>query len=161
NIVGIVNDDLGARLVGVNVSLSKTESGDIVAETRTDKEGRFQFVGLLAGSFTLDFASSGWQSRRLDSLEVRGHATLEIDVSLGRRDAPATKPSIHVQEGEVAWGKLFGETAFQKLPSTRTVWSVLESQEQSTVTDLLDVGGLKVGRPALTGAHAASWTEVE
>ncbi|HKE55236.1 MAG TPA: carboxypeptidase-like regulatory domain-containing protein, partial [Pyrinomonadaceae bacterium] len=161
SIVGLVTDDHGGGLGGVNVSLSKTESGDIVAETRTDKEGRYKFMGLLAGSFTLDFASTGWQSRRLDPVEIRAHTTIEIDASLARSDAPAPKPSLRVQDGEVAWGKLFAETAFQRLPSTRTVWSILESQEQSTVTDVLDIGGLKVGRPALTGAHGASWTEAE
>src|SRR5215813_13645038 len=161
NIVGIVKDDLGGGLVGVNVSLSKSGSGNIVAEAKTDKEGRFQFMGLLPGFFTIDFAFSGWQSRQLDRVEVRAHTTLDIEVSLARRDASAPKSSLQVQDGEVSWGKLFGETAFQTLPSTRTVWSVLESQEQSTVTDVLDIGGLKVGRPALTGAHAASWTEVE
>jgi len=161
SIVGHVKDDQMGGLVGVNVSLSKAQSGYIVAETRTDREGRFQLVGLLAGVFDLDFALSGFQSTRLDSVEVRAHTTLEIDVSLARSDASAPKPSLRVQAGEVAWGKLFAETAFQRLPSTRTVWSLLENQEQSTITDVLDIGGLKVGRPALTGAHGASWTEVE
>src|SRR5262252_8962856 len=105
-------------LVGVNVSLSKAQSGYIVAETRTDREGRFQLVGLLAGVFDLDFALSGFQSTRLDSVEVRAHTTLEIDISLARQDAPAPKPSLHVQEGDVSRSQMFGETAFQRLPST-------------------------------------------
>ena len=129
SIVGLVKDDHGGGLGGVNVSLSKAEAGYIVAETRTDKEGRFQFVGLLAGVFDVDFALSGFQSTRLASVEVHAHTTLEVDVGLARSDAPAPKPSLRVQDREVAWGKLFAET-FQRLPSTRTVWSILESQEQ-------------------------------
>lgn len=46
-----------------------------------------------------------------------------------------------------------------KLPNTHNVWSLLESQEASTVTDRLDVGGLRTGEPALFGALGASWTE--
>jgi len=161
NIVGVVKDDRGGGLAGVNVSLSKASSQQIVAETTTDNGGRFQFLGLLADFFTLDFALSGWQSTRLENVEVHAHTTRETEVSLSRRNVPPHEPSQHVREGEVSWSELFGKTALHRLPSTRTVWSILESQGQSTVTDVIDIGGLELGRPALTGAHGASWTEVE
>jgi hypothetical protein len=46
-----------------------------------------------------------------------------------------------------------------ELPTTRRIWSLVENQETSTVTDRLDTGGLETGRRELFGARGVSWTE--
>src|SRR6266498_4631762 len=48
-----------------------------------------------------------------------------------------------------------------ELPTTRRIWSLVENQETSTVTDRLDTGGLETGRRELFGARGVSWTENE
>jgi len=48
-----------------------------------------------------------------------------------------------------------------RLPTTRRIWSLIENQETSTVTDPLDTGGLQTGRLSLFGARGDSWTESE
>jgi hypothetical protein len=159
-IVGVVRDERGERLAGVKISLSKTDL--VIAETTADKDGHFEFLSLVPGLYTLDIALSGWQSKRLTKVEARAYGTIEIDVALSQTDAVSgRKAPSRGLDREVRWGRLFGQSTFQKLPSTRSVWSILESQEPSTVTDVLDIGGLKVGRPALSSAHGASWTETE
>jgi hypothetical protein len=45
------------------------------------------------------------------------------------------------------------------LPNARNIWSLLQTQEPSTVTDRIDVAGLEIGEDALFGAQGASWTE--
>lgn len=62
-------------------------------------------------------------------------------------------------EDEVLWGTSFTDTSQETLPNTRNIWSLLQSQDPSTVTNRLDVGGLETGVPALFGALGASWTE--
>src|SRR6185437_8798898 len=53
----------------------------------------------------------------------------------------------------------FGPLQLEDLPNARNIWSLLQAQEPSTVTDRIDVGGMETGEPALFGAQCASWTE--
>ena len=48
-----------------------------------------------------------------------------------------------------------------ELPTTRTIWSLLENQETSTVTERIGTGTLATGRSTLFGARGVSWTENE
>jgi hypothetical protein len=57
------------------------------------------------------------------------------------------------------WGTQFGQLQLAALPNARNIWSLLQAQEPSTVTDRIDVGGMESGEPALFGAQGASWTE--
>src|SRR5215469_4305257 len=60
---------------------------------------------------------------------------------------------------KLSWGTRFSDTSLESLPNARNIWSLLQSQDPSTVTNRLDVGGLQTGVPALFGAVGASWTE--
>src|SRR5207245_10022983 len=69
--------------------------------------------------------------------------------------------SLRLLNREVWSGGQYGEVSTHRLPTTRRIWSLLENQETSTVTDALDTGGLETGRRALFGARGVSWTENE
>jgi hypothetical protein len=60
---------------------------------------------------------------------------------------------------KLSWSTSFSETSLESLPTSRNIWSLLQSQDPSTVTNRLDIGGLQTGVPALFGAVGASWTE--
>ena len=62
-------------------------------------------------------------------------------------------------DDNVSWGTRFTDISIGGLPHARNIWSLLQSQDSSTVTNRLDVGGLQTGSPALFGALGASWTE--
>jgi hypothetical protein len=62
-------------------------------------------------------------------------------------------------DDELLWGTTFTDASLETLPNMRNLWSLLQSQDPSTVTNRLDVGGLETGVPALFGALGASWTE--
>src|SRR5215475_14659941 len=62
-------------------------------------------------------------------------------------------------DNQIVWGTRFTDTSMQALPNTRSIWSLLQSQDPSTVTSHLDVGGLQTGVAALFGALGVSWTE--
>jgi Carboxypeptidase regulatory-like domain len=159
-LVGIVSGPHDERLAGVQVHLSNEDRQPPISETTTDKTGRFEFVGLSPGAYTLDLSLSGWQSKRVFHLDVRAASTLDLSLALSpARSSVQTNASPHLLDRGVEWGMGFGSLSMPKLPTPRRVWSLLESQETSTVTDKLDIGGLETGRPALFGALGASWTE--
>src|SRR5215813_6194324 len=62
-------------------------------------------------------------------------------------------------DDKLSWGTCFSDTSLEALPNARNIWSLSQSQDPSTVTNRLDVGGLQTGVPALFGAVGASWTE--
>ena len=156
----IVSGPHNERLAGVQVHLSSEDTRPPIAETTTDKTGRVRFVGLHPGVYTLELTLSGWQSKRVSHLEVRAASTLDLEVVLSPAGgSPQPGPSARSLDRDVWWGMHFGKGSNRKLPNTRRIWSLLESQETSTVTDKLDIGGLETARPALFGAQGASWTE--
>src|SRR5262249_39009 len=62
-------------------------------------------------------------------------------------------------DDKISWSTKFTDTSIQTLPNTRNIWSLLQSQDPSTVTNRLDVGGLETGVPPLFAALAVSWPE--
>ena len=95
------------------------------------------------------------------SIQAESIRTLDVSIML-TSVAPASPEegySVHVLDRSLSIGRRFGPTSLQQLPTSRRIWSILENQDTSAVTEPLDTGGLKTGRPALFGALGASWTE--
>ena len=155
-LLGVVTG-AGRPVGGVQVRLSRagTYPG---AEAATDARGRFSFVGLSWGAYVLDFSREGWQSHRLPHIELASNTTLNVSITLSRPASTRVTPE-HYLDQDVWWGTQFTELATEKQPNGRNIWSLLQSQEPSTVTNRLDIGGLETGVPALFGALGASWTE--
>ncbi len=158
---GVVSGPASERLAGVRVRLTRNGSQAVVFETTTDAVGDFSFVGLASGTYTLDVVTPGKQAYGQPVLRIRAGSTLELDIALspaGGQPLGANSFGRSV-ELDIRWGSQFPDVANDKLPNARNIWSILESQEPSTVTNRIDVGGLKTGVPALFGAVGASWTE--
>ncbi len=133
----------------------------LVSNVTTDAKGRFQFVGVPSDNYTLEAKTSDGRVMTRRNVEINTGDTLELNLVLSpvTGASSSSTPQSRVTELNVSWGARFGAFSLNKLPNTRNVWSLLESQEASTVTDRLDVGGLRTGEPALFGALGASWTE--
>ena len=159
-LVGVVKGPGDKARSGLSVRLARSGSSPVL-ETITDARGAFSFAGLLPGPYTLDLlfpvTRGQWQSQ----VEIRAATTLELEIILSPAGGtPAgTTFSRYSLERDAWWGTEFPEGSRVKLPNARNVWSILESQEPSTVTNRLDVGGLETGVPALFGALGSSWTE--
>lgn len=160
-LIGIISSPHQESLAGVKVHLSGGDTQPLIPDAMTDKAGRFEFVGLSPGDYTLELSLSGWQSKRLTHLEIRAASTLDLSITLSPAmpTPSAPSPSPRRLDRGVWWGQGFGIVSTNELPTARRVWSLLENQETSAVTDRLDIGGLETGRPALFGALGASWTE--
>src|SRR3989442_1435687 len=161
-VVGLIQDPQHKLIPGVEVQLSRVDASQPISHTITDTAGRFKFVGLSAGVYSLELTLPGWQGQHLSQLNIDAARTLDIYIVL----IPALPTIINKQnrslqllDRDVLVGRQFGQVSLRKLPNTRRIWSLLENQVISTVTDRLDTGGLETGRRALFGARGVSWTE--
>src|SRR5439155_1358296 len=83
-------------------------------------------------------------------LNVRAASTLDLSFVLSTVIPPQIRPSPspRLLDRGVWWGAHYGKDSIQELPSTRRIWSILENQETSTITDRLDIVSLETAGPA-------------
>ena len=160
-LVGLIHDPQHKVIAGVEVHLSREDASQPVSHTITDTAGRFEFVGLPAGAYSLELTLPGWQGQFFSHLNIEAARTLDVNIVLMPALPTLNKQrrSLQLLDRDVLVGRQFGQVSMHKLPTTRRIWSLLENQETSTVTDRLDTGALETGRRALFGARGISWTE--
>jgi hypothetical protein len=78
---GIVIDPAGASVPGVSVTLISENSKEEQAATAND-DGRFEFLSLVAGSYTLKFRMSGFRTLTMTHIKVGSHESLRVDANL-------------------------------------------------------------------------------
>ena len=155
-VYGVVQSP-GAPLADVTIHLWPADQSQPIAEGVTGADGRFRFTGLTWGEYYLGFAAEGWQNRTIH-IDLRSDGTLWVNttlVPLPGEEAPRSQPL----DESVWFGTQFGDLAIRQLPNGRNIWSLLEAQEPSTVTNRFDIAGLQTATPALFSAFGASWTE--
>ena len=147
-------------LAEVKVRLLRPASDQVAANAVTGSNGRFSFVGLPCGEYSLSFFRPGWRTRHLAHLQLRCDTTVQIRIALSPgADGPTREPAPEITDQLPWWGTQFSQLQIEDLPNARNIWSLLEAQEPSAVTSRIDIAGLETGPPALFGALGASWTE--
>ncbi|MEW5806698.1 MAG: TonB-dependent receptor [Acidobacteriota bacterium] len=69
---------------------------------------------------------------------------------------------VRVQTGRekgFSYGINFKSDDFERLPTSRSIWQILELLEPATYTNFLDHAGIKGGLQSLMGIHGSSWTQ--
>jgi len=162
-LAGLIHDPQHKVITGVEVQLSRIDASQPVAHTITDTAGRFEFVGLPAGVYSLELNLPGWQGQHFSQLTIDAERTLDVNIVLLPALPTLSKQNRPVQflDRDVLVGTRFGQVSMHHLPTTRRIWSLLENQETSAVTSRLDTGGLETGRRELFGLRGLSWTENE
>ena len=162
-LIGKVHDPQHTAITGAEVQLSRLDASQRVSRTITDTKGRFEFAGLPAGVYSFELTLPGWQGQHFSHLTIDAARTLDVNIVLlpARTTLSKQFPSLQLLDRDVLVGRRFGEVSMHELPTTRRIWSLVENQETSTVTDRLDTGGLETGRRELFGARGVSWTENE
>ena len=145
-LVGLVYDPQHDVINGVEVELSRVDASQPVSRTITDTNGRFKFVGLPAGVYSLELALPGWQGQHFSHLTVDAARTLDVNILLQPARPTVSKHlrSFQFLDRDILVGRRFGQVSMHELPTTRRIWSLVENQETSTVTDRLDTDGLEM-----------------
>src|SRR5215510_4524830 len=76
---GLITDELGAAIVGANVTL--TDASGVQKKTTTNGEGVYTFTGLAPGKYTLQAAAPGFAPSENKEVDVR-NARQTIDLTL-------------------------------------------------------------------------------
>src|SRR5882762_4203764 len=62
-LVGSIHDPQQKVIIGVEIQLSRSDASQPDFHTVTDTAGRFQFVGLAPGAYSLALSLPGWQGQ--------------------------------------------------------------------------------------------------
>jgi len=158
-IVGRVIDGNGDAMPGVVVEA--TSPSLIRPEvTTTDARGVYRLTLLPIGDYRLEFSLPGFSSTVQEGIPVSADKTLTIDVTLG---VAAVSESITVR-GEAPVVDVRSATTavnldravIDELPTSRDIWSLLQSQAPQVVNNREDVGGSESGLQATFSAHGSS-----
>lgn len=80
---GLISDELGAAIVGANVTL--TDATGAQKKTTTNAEGVYSFAGLAPGKYTLQAAATGFapsESKEVDVTTARQNVDLTLRVTI-------------------------------------------------------------------------------
>ncbi|MBB4211606.1 TonB-dependent receptor-like protein [Rhodothalassium salexigens DSM 2132] len=120
---GTVTTDDGAAIAGATVTIRDTRTGRTTVRA-TDKDGAFLAPSLqVGGPYTVTVESSGYQSRRIEGVQVSLGSTTDLSVQLdvagqAIEEMVVTASSIQtVTQLAVGPSSLFTETQIEALPS--------------------------------------------
>jgi hypothetical protein len=131
-------------------------------QTRTtDSAGRYVFVNLVPGTYALAFELSGFQRILREQLVVSVGRTVTLDVVLGVAGVSeavtvvGATPAVDVSSTKVATN--LDQGLLQEVPTSRDVWSILQTQAPAVVLDREDVGGSEGGLQAVFSVRGTTW----
>jgi hypothetical protein len=160
----VLNATDSSALEGVQVSISLF-GGPAFSQTITDASGDYRFLGLSPNTYELTFKKTGYQNRILLSVLVQGDRVSAVQVSLSRREGATPAQAVVNWDGRPAdpwhidYGAVLERQTLLLLPSGGNLWSLLQNQELSSVTNTIDEGGIFTGTVSLVGALGSSWTQ--
>src|SRR5215471_11033849 len=81
-ITGAVTDATGAAIIGAQVKIESPATG-LSRATATNAQGQYLFADLPVGQYTVTVSQTGFQSKRIDSVDVAVSRTVTVDLQLG------------------------------------------------------------------------------
>ena len=82
SITGVVTDSSGAAIAGAAVSLNSPSTG-LTRAAVTNSQGQYLFPDLAVGQYTITVSQAGFESRKIDRVEVAVSKTTNLDLQLG------------------------------------------------------------------------------
>ncbi|MBK5910973.1 hypothetical protein CCR85_05635 [Rhodothalassium salexigens] len=120
---GTVTTDDGAAIAGATVTIRDTRTGRTTVRA-TDQDGSFRVANLqVGGPYTVTVESAGYQSRRIEGVQISLGATTDLDVALdvagqAVEEIVVTASSVQtVTQLAVGPSSLFSEAKIESLPS--------------------------------------------
>lgn len=146
-IEGKVVDQGGGVLPGVTVTITSTAIQGGPRGTVSDGEGRYRFAALPAGTYQIAFELSGFKTAKRDlRLDTGFVATLNETLGVGgiEQSVTVSATSTVVDIRTTAVSTNLGKEALENLPTSRSIWQVMNMAPGLRVTGA-DVGGSAAG----------------
>ena len=130
SITGVVKDSSGAVLPGVTVEASSPALIEKVRTSVTDESGRYRIVDLRPGTYTVNFALTGFQSVRREGVDLPGSftATVDADLKVGSIEETVTvtgeSPIVDVQS--IRRQTVLDNDVITSIPATRAYNSLIQ-----------------------------------
>lgn len=143
-IAGTVADQSGGALPGVTVEVSSPVMIEGSRTTVTNGEGRYAFVELRPGSYTVTFSLTGFSTVKRDGITLNASFTANVNVQLPvgaiENMIVVTGASPIVDVRNVVRQRLVDREAIAALPTGKS-WSQLGVTTVGVSSSLADVGG--------------------
>ena len=146
-ITGLVRDESGGVLPGVNVEAASPVLIEKLRTAITDEQGRFTIVDLRPGVYKVTFSLPGFSTVVRDGIDLPSNftATVNADLKVGTLEETITvsgqTPLVDVQQA--ARTQVLTRDIIDNLPTTRNIMSV----------GIL-VPGIRMGTPDIGGSRA-------
>jgi outer membrane receptor protein involved in Fe transport len=146
-IAGAVTDASGGTLPGVTISLSGPSMMGMQTAVTTE-DGRYRFVAVPPGDYTLVFELQGFSSVTREGIKITANFTATINIQMGvatlEEKVTVTGDSPVVDTTSTAIATTFTKETLANLPSARDYWAIL-SEAPGVKLQRIDVGGSAAG----------------
>ncbi|MFY9826399.1 MAG: carboxypeptidase regulatory-like domain-containing protein [Thermoanaerobaculia bacterium] len=146
DIYGTTMDEQKQPLPGVTVTLTSSVSAPQVQQSGSD--GRFRFLKLYPGKYSLKADLQGFSPVEVQAIDVRVGANTEVQVTLSgaiKDVITVTGESPLLDERKTNLGANVAAADLSRVPTARDPWSLL-SQAPGVVVDRVNVGGNESGQ---------------
>ncbi len=153
------NDQQGAVMPGVGVTISSAVLISGTMTGTTDTGGVYRFPSLVPGTYTVKVEISGFQTVVRENIVVLVGQTTPVDLQLKLASVAETvtvtgaSPTVDTTSANVAVN--LSEQLIQGTPGGRDIWGLLEAKVPGLVMSRPDVGGTSGG---LQGVFSARGT---
>lgn len=144
SIVGIVRDDSGGVMPGVNVEVSSPALIEKTRTTVTDAQGQYRIVDLRPGVYAMTFTLQGFNTLRRENVELQSDftATVNAEMKVGALEESVTVtsaiPVVDVQSG--VQNTVLTRAVLDAVPTGKNLYGLAALVPGST-TSRPDVGG--------------------
>jgi hypothetical protein len=161
NLYGTVNDDQGAALPGVTVTLTGPGAPQVQV---TNAQGQFRFLGLAPGSYALKAELEGFSTLDYPNIVINIGRNTNLDMTMNAAVEDVitvTAESPLLDERRISTGATVGSTELEKIPTARDPWAILQTTP-GVLTDRINVGGNESGQQSQyvgpgSGGDQAIW----
>ncbi|HEV8581498.1 MAG TPA: TonB-dependent receptor [Thermoanaerobaculia bacterium] len=162
NLYGTVLGPGGETLPGVTVTLT---GGGAPQTQVTDAQGRFRFLGLSPGSYSVRAEVQGYSPLESSGIVINVGRNTQVELQLSAQveeviNVTAESPLLDTRR--VATGTTMTNADLERIPTARDPWAVLQSTP-GVLTDRINVGGNESGQQAQyvgpgSGGDQAVWS---
>ena len=156
SIYGMVTDESGAALPGAAVTLKGTGG---TSSTTSGADGRYRFLNLSPGSYTVAVALTGFSTVNRENVLVSTGTTIDIPVALKvaqvEETITVTAESPVIDTKKTGTSTNFTQDELAKVPNSRDPWALLRTVP-GMVMDRVNIAGNESGQQSAYRAKGSA-----